>query len=115
MNACGTWPIGWPSLVSIETARLSNGNCERLAIRKRHNYYVAKESTKGWTAYVPKLGKIGKSLNGKPSAILSTLSPPLLLAILPLRPHIQTCRIQRKSKQTISRKASPGGKMRAAL
>ena len=40
MSECGTWPIGWPSPVNIETTRLSNGNCRRLGIPKRANYYT---------------------------------------------------------------------------
>ena len=55
MSVCGTWPIGWPSLVTIETTGLLNGNCRRLGIPKRANYYTTRESVKGWTSYAPKL------------------------------------------------------------
>ena len=57
MSVCGTWPIVWPGPVNIETTRPSNGNCGRLDIPARDNYYTASESVKGWTACAPKLGK----------------------------------------------------------
>jgi hypothetical protein len=55
MSVCGTWRIGWPSPVNIETTRLSNGNCGHLGIPKRPTYYAASESVRGWIACVPKL------------------------------------------------------------
>jgi hypothetical protein len=57
MSVCGTWPIGWPGPVNIETIGLLNGNCGHLGIPERPNYYAASESVKGWTACAPKLGK----------------------------------------------------------
>src|SRR6266851_10112089 len=57
MSECGTWPIGWPGVVNIETTRPSNGNCGRLGIPKRASYWSTSESVKGWTACAPKLRK----------------------------------------------------------
>ena len=37
----------WPTAVNIETTRLSNGNCRRMGIPKRANYYTTRESVKG--------------------------------------------------------------------
>jgi hypothetical protein len=54
---CGTWPIGWPGPLNTRTTRPLNGNCRRLGIPKRANYYTTSESVKEWTAYAPKLSK----------------------------------------------------------
>jgi GAF domain-containing protein len=39
---------------SIETVRLSNGNCRRMGIPKRTNYCTPRESAQGWTPYAPR-------------------------------------------------------------